>query len=206
MGPTRFVRLAHTVPLNTAHCSPLDARAFRDVGGTDAIVMALTDISRQKRVELLHIREVEQRAADTEEARRQTEQYLDFASHELRNRPSFPSSSRKGSADLLRLYIALSGVWQNAEVLSSSLQQISALIEDLGDSKPVQTSALLAARSEMRLNLDAVESILICASHQGRIAEDILSVSKLNLSLINLVPVAFDIADRALATMRMVER
>ena len=101
---------------------------------------------------------------------------------------------------------ALSGVWQNAEVLAGSLQQITALIDDLGDGKPVEQEALVLARKEMRENLDAVESILICASHQGRIAEDLLQVSKLNLDLIVLCPVPFDLAQRASSTMRMCER
>merc|ERR1719487_102534 len=42
-------------------------------------------------------------------------------------------------------------------------------------------------------NLDAVQSIILCAAHQGRIADDILNISKLNMGLLTINPVAFEL-------------
>lgn len=46
---------------------------------------------------------------------------------------------------------------------------------------------------EMLENLDAIESIQICASHQTRIADDILNVSKLNMGLLTINVAPFDL-------------
>lgn len=70
--------------------STADVRSFQDVGGKDAIVLCLSDLSRQKRAEFLHIQTVEAQRAEAEKNRIQTEQYLDLSSHELRNRTSSP--------------------------------------------------------------------------------------------------------------------
>ncbi|GAA5995875.1 uncharacterized protein JCM10292_004800 [Rhodotorula paludigena] len=148
----------------------LEIRASTEVGLPDGYVGALTDITRQKELEMLHIREVEQRALDAEENRRNTEMFLDMSSHELRN--------------------PLSGVWQNAEVVSASLEKYVDLLDSLRQGREVSPKLFDSLYNEMLENVEAVESIILCASHQGRIADDILNVSKLNMGLlsINLAP------------------
>lgn len=54
----------------------LEIRASSEEGVPNGYVGALTDITRQKEIELLHLREVERRAADAEENRKQTEAFL----------------------------------------------------------------------------------------------------------------------------------
>ena len=54
-------------------------------------------------------------------------------------------------------------------------------------------------------NVDAVESIILCASHQGRIADDILNVSKLNMGLLTVNPVPFDLVSRMNEVVRVSE-
>ncbi|GAA5948632.1 hypothetical protein JCM21900_005196 [Sporobolomyces salmonicolor] len=154
----------------------LEIRASNDVGLPDGYVGALTDITRQKEMEELHIRTIEQRAADAEENRRNTEMFLDMSSHEMRN--------------------PLSGVWQNAEVLSASLEKYVELINDLRERKVVPLAMLDELHAEMLENVEAVESIMLCASHQGRIADDILNVSKLNMGLLTINPVPFELIPR----------
>ncbi|GAA5906400.1 hypothetical protein JCM5296_000445, partial [Sporobolomyces johnsonii] len=154
----------------------LEIRASTDVGLSDGYVGALTDITRQKEMEELHIRTVEQRAADAEENRRNTEMFLDMSSHEMRN--------------------PLSGVWQNAEVVSASLEKYVELIDDLRDGKVVPSAMLDELHAEMLENVEAVESIMLCASHQGRIADDILNVSKLNMGLLTINSVPFELVPR----------
>ena len=56
---------------------------------------------------------------------------------------------------------------------------------------------------ELQENADAIESIILCASHQGRIADDILSVSKLQMGLLSISPVPFKVTAKVGETIRM---
>ncbi|GAA5852766.1 hypothetical protein JCM9279_003962 [Rhodotorula babjevae] len=159
--------------LKNGRWAQLEIRASTEVGLPDGYVGALTDITRQKEIEMLHIREVEQRAVDAEENRRNTEMFLDMSSHELRN--------------------PLSGVWQNAEVVSTSLAKYVELIDGLRQGHPAPQQVLDDLYNEMLENVEAVESIILCASHQGRIADDILNVSKLNMGLLSINVAPFDL-------------
>ncbi|BGO94298.1 hypothetical protein NBRC10512_002748 [Rhodotorula toruloides] len=163
----------------------LEIRASTEVGLPDGYVGALTDITRQKEVEMLHIREVEQRAADAEENRRNTEMFLDMSSHELRN--------------------PLSGVWQNAEVVSASLERYVELLDNLRQGQSVSHEELDDLYNEMLENIEAVESIILCASHQGRIADDILNVSKLNMGLLTVNLMPFELVSRMKDVLRAFE-
>ncbi|GAA5891499.1 hypothetical protein JCM6882_004493 [Rhodosporidiobolus microsporus] len=163
----------------------LEIRSSADVGLPDGYVGALTDITKQKEAELLHIKAVEQRAADAEQTRINTEMFLDMSSHELRN--------------------PLSGVWQNAEVVASSLDKYVDLLDDLRNGHAPPEEELQALFDEMQENIEAVDSILLCAAHQGRIADDILSVSKLNMGLLTVNPVPFEIVPRMSEVLRVFE-
>ncbi|KAK4047297.1 hypothetical protein OIV83_005475 [Microbotryomycetes sp. JL201] len=162
-----------------------DVRPFREIDGRTGFVAAVTDISRQKKAEALHVQTLEARRHEADENRRNTEAFLDMSSHELRN--------------------PLSGVWQNAELLASSLENVLGVIESLCAGKHVDPHTLDDVRRELIEDSDSVESILICASHQGRIADDILNVSKLNMGLLSIVPVPFDLVTRMKEVLRMTE-
>lgn len=128
------------------------------------------------------MRTVEARRVEAEDHRRQSEQFLDLTSHELRNRTlALLILARMLRAALTFLSVstraALSGVWQNAELLATSLKHISTLFDDLALGKPLGTDVLKATRQEMQENLDSVESVLICTAHQGRIADGQLACS-----------------------------
>ena len=71
-------------------------RPFRDVDGRPGFVAAITDISRQKQAEALHVQTLESRRQEAEENRRNTEAFLDMSSHELRNPLSGVVSSSRG--------------------------------------------------------------------------------------------------------------
>ncbi|GAA6041500.1 hypothetical protein JCM8097_001909 [Rhodosporidiobolus ruineniae] len=163
----------------------LEIRASVDVGLPDGYVGALTDITKQKELELKHIQEVERRAADAEQTRINTEMFLDMSSHELRN--------------------PLSGVWQNAEVVAASLDKYVDLLDDLRDGRVLPQEELEALYNEMQENVEAVESILLCAAHQGRIADDILNVSKLHMGLLSINPVPFELVPRMSEVLRVFE-
>ncbi|GAA5905350.1 uncharacterized protein JCM6883_006368 [Sporobolomyces salmoneus] len=163
----------------------LELRQSTEVGLPAGWVGALTDITQQKRIEELHIRNVEERMRDVEENRRQMEDFLDFSSHENRN--------------------PLSGVWQNAEVVSASLEKYVELLEELQDGELPPPETLKALHDEMLENTEAMESILLCTAHQGRIADDILNVSKLNMGLLTINLVPFELVPRIVEVKRMFE-
>ncbi|KPV74021.1 uncharacterized protein RHOBADRAFT_54592 [Rhodotorula graminis WP1] len=148
----------------------LEVRSF-DKG----YIGSITDISHQKEVEAFHIREVEQRAQEAEENRRNTEIFLDMSSHELRN--------------------PLSGVWQNAEVVGGSLEKFVEFLDELRHQPevPLDSATVEELHGEMLENVEAIESIMLCASHQTRIADDILNVSKLNMGLLTINVAPFDL-------------
>ncbi|BGP19572.1 hypothetical protein JCM10213v2_007667 [Rhodosporidiobolus nylandii] len=132
---------------------------------------SVTDVTHRKEIEAHHIRESEHRAIEAEEQRRNTEIYLDASSHEIRN--------------------PLSGTAQNADVLGESLERLVEFLElQKGKTVGIDPDLLDEMISELWENIDAVDSIKLCCSHQQRIADDLLNVSKLNMGLlsINLSP------------------
>ncbi|KAI5477386.1 hypothetical protein MNV49_006453 [Pseudohyphozyma bogoriensis] len=162
-----------------------ELRGFRGVHDEAGFVGCITDLSVQKRLELLHIQTVEQRMADAEKSRRLQEEFIDMTSHELRN--------------------PLSGVWQNAEVLGVSLEHVIDFIEDVKSGDTPDEETIDSLLEEMAENQDAVDSILVCARQQGRIADDILDVSKLNMSLVDINLATFDIVLKVREVLRLFE-
>ena len=134
------------------------ANAFPDVdsdGKITAVMGWLTDISHRKFAENLLSRRLE----DALENKRQTENFIDMTTHEMRN--------------------PLSAILQSADSISSTLN--SAEIMDLK-----QTIHLTHETSDEII--DAVQTIILCAQHQKRIIDDILTLSKLDASLLVISP------------------
>ena len=115
------------------------------------------DISHQKWSEGLK----EQRLKDVLEMKRQSENFIDMTSHEMRN--------------------PLSAILHSAEGITMSLDEAKQL------STPDATSVVLDAPS-LECITDSAEVITICAQHQKRIIDDILTLSKLDASLLVLTP------------------
>jgi len=115
--------------------------------------------------------------------------------------------------------------WQNAEVVSASLDKYVELLEDLRDGELPSAEEIQALHDEMVENTEAMESILLCTSHQvrffpclpieshvliprhfqGRIADDILNVSKLNMGLLTINLTAFELIPRIVEVKRIFE-
>lgn len=100
------------------------------------------------------------------------------------------------------------------------------MLDDLVDGDLPDPDTLESLHAEMLENVEAVgvfersshdeaaltcdvptESIILCASHQQRIADDILNVSKLNMGLLSIQPIPFDVATKVqeVSTMFSVE-
>lgn len=151
-------------------------------------------------------------ANDAEEAKRNQELFIDLFSHEIRN--------------------PLSGVWQNAEVVSGSLEHIADMLEDMRLGNIPDDDGFKEVLHEMEENMEAIESILHCCAHQSRIADgtilfsfvscffsffscvftdilhlatDVINVSKLSMNLLTINLVPFELAKKIGDVMRMFE-
>lgn len=134
------------------------ATSFPEVepdGRVSAILGWINDISPQKAAENL----LSQRLDDALETKRQSENFIDMTSHEMRN--------------------PLSAILQSADSIVSSLQ--------VTDSTSSNQDRTLAAHLVDDL-VDAAHTIILCAQHQKRIVDDILTLSKLDASLLEIAP------------------
>ncbi|KAK0935024.1 hypothetical protein LTR29_013438 [Friedmanniomyces endolithicus] len=134
------------------------ANAFPDIG-TDGEILAvmgwLTDVSHRRMAEKL----LAQRLNDALENKRQSENFIDMTSHEMRN----PLSAILQSADSIVSALTVTGMPMMGESLSLS----SEVADEIND---------------------AAQIIVLCAQHQKRIVDDILTLSKLDASLLAISP------------------
>ncbi|CAK3992061.1 Transcription factor SKN7 [Lecanosticta acicola] len=134
------------------------ATAFPEVepdGKVTTVQGWLTDISHRKFSENL----VAQRLEDALENKRQTENFIDMTSHEMRN--------------------PLSAMLQSADSIVSTLTSLGMPISDEGITLPAQTAEDI---------VDAAQTVILCAQHQKRIVDDVLTLSKLDASLLVISP------------------
>jgi signal transduction histidine kinase len=97
-------------------------------------------------------------AADAREAKRQQEEFIDLVSHELRN--------------------PLSAIFQLADTIIASFPENHAV------GTPEDDPMCQAVRN----NIEAATTILMCATHQKRIVDDVLTLSKLDYQMLDIVP------------------
>ncbi|KAI9335144.1 histidine kinase-like ATPase [Obelidium mucronatum] len=99
------------------------------------------------------------RADEAEQSRKQQERYIDMICHEIRN--------------------PLNGIQNNNELLSELLKDISNHLKQ-NSVEDEQIDKILSASA------NAVSAISHCAKHQKSIADDVLNMSKLSMSLIRI--------------------
>lgn len=97
-------------------------------------------------------------AADAREAKRQQEEFIDLVSHELRN--------------------PLSAIFQLADTIISSFPEQEAV--GTPEDNPLSEA--------LRSNIEAASTILMCAKHQKRIVDDVLTLSKLDYMMLGISP------------------
>ncbi|KAJ4390769.1 hypothetical protein N0V93_004367 [Gnomoniopsis smithogilvyi] len=93
------------------------------------------------------------------ELKRQQENFIDMTSHEMRN--------------------PLSAIVQCADSIAASLS-------DFDGSK---RGDFTMSREDVESSLDAAQTIALCAQHQTRIIDDVLTLSKLDSNLLHITPV-----------------
>ncbi|CAE6495191.1 unnamed protein product [Rhizoctonia solani] len=147
---------------------------------------AITDINEQHRAEEARIALAEERehvaasrAEDAEaqrqfevERRRAQELLIDVTSHELRQ--------------------PVSAIIQNAEVVRTNMKGLRDLLHDCRKRNIcfAPTDRMLA---ELEDDLQAMDSITQCGLAQARIANDVLSLSRIQLNVLSVIPTEFDI-------------
>ena len=134
------------------------ANAFPDIGADGKVVNVmgwLTDISHQKLADKLQA----QRLNEALENKRQSENFIDMTSHEMRN--------------------PLSAILQSADSIVHTLTTIGMPI--LGENMSLSPDTA----DEI---IDAAQTVILCAQHQKRIVDDILTLSKLDASLLLISP------------------
>ncbi|CAE6472804.1 unnamed protein product [Rhizoctonia solani] len=155
-------------------------------GGMLGAFGAITDINEQHRAEEVRIALAEERehmaATRAEEAeaqrqleverRRAQELLIDVTSHELRQ--------------------PVSAIIQNAEVVSTNMKGLRDVLHDCQRRK-VPYSPTERMLTELEDDLQAMDSIKQCGLAQARIANDVLSLSRIQLNVLSIIPSDFDI-------------
>ncbi|KAG9079051.1 hypothetical protein FRC06_007983, partial [Ceratobasidium sp. 370] len=147
---------------------------------------AITDINEQHRAEEARIALAEERehiaasrAQEAEEQRlmeverrRAQELLIDVTSHELRQ--------------------PVSAIIQNAEVVRNNMKGLRELLNDCRK-RNISYAPTERMLSELEDDLQAMESIAQCGLAQARIANDVLSLSRIQLNVLSIIPTEFDI-------------
>ncbi|KAG9124716.1 hypothetical protein FRC07_010519 [Ceratobasidium sp. 392] len=147
---------------------------------------AITDINDQHRAEEARIALAEERehvaalkAQGAEEQRlmeverrRAQELLIDVTSHELRQ--------------------PVSAIIQNAEVVRTNMKGLRDLLHDCRK-RNISYAPTERMLSELEDDLQAMDSITQCGLAQARIANDVLSLSRIQLNVLSIIPTEFDI-------------
>ncbi|KAF8603915.1 hypothetical protein BDV93DRAFT_523067 [Ceratobasidium sp. AG-I] len=147
---------------------------------------AITDINEQHRAEEARIALAEERehiaASKAEEAekqrllemerRRAQELLIDVTSHELRQ--------------------PVSAIIQNAEVVRTNMKGLRDLLTDCRK-RNISYAPTERMLNEIEDDLQAMDSITQCGLAQARIANDVLSLSRIQLNVLSIIPTEFDI-------------
>ncbi|KAL2062733.1 hypothetical protein VTL71DRAFT_5805 [Oculimacula yallundae] len=113
---------------------------------------------------------------EAEEAKRHQETFIDMTSHEMRN--------------------PLSAIMLSADGIANSIAEFRSLKDTPAPSY----------RELLENNLDAAQTIVLCAQHQKRIIDDVLTLSKLNSALLLVTPVSTQADEMIRRTLKMFER
>ncbi|KAK5000384.1 hypothetical protein LTR66_000741 [Elasticomyces elasticus] len=128
---------------------------LNDDGEIQSVQGWLTDVSHRKFSEQL----LSQRLHDALETKRQSENFIDMTSHEMRN--------------------PLSAILQSADGIITSLE---------ASGLPILNESMTLSNETAEIILDAAHTIVLCAQHQKRIVDDILTLSKLDSNLLVITP------------------
>ncbi|KAH0356374.1 histidine kinase, partial [Aureobasidium melanogenum] len=152
-------------------------------GKLKSVFGSLTDISKQKWAEGFQKRKMEEAV----ELKRQQENFIDITSHEMRN----PLSAILQCADEITTTMS-----RLRDGLAGQASLVSPIDKFLSKNQNTETiDGILSS------TVDSAQTIALCAQHQKRIVDDILTLSKLDSQLLLVTPVdaqPLTVAQRAL--------
>ncbi|AEO65266.1 uncharacterized protein THITE_2076488 [Thermothielavioides terrestris NRRL 8126] len=162
-------------------------------GVVQSFTGCLSDVSLQK----WQLDWEKERKEEAIESKRQQENFIDMTSHEMRN--------------------PLSAIIHCADAITATLSRVQQLLgggvsywadkRDAGSSSGANASQewLAEARGLVENAIDTAETILGCAQHQKRIVDDILTMSKLDSSLLSITRVTVDPIKMVKEALKMFE-
>jgi signal transduction histidine kinase len=150
-----------------------------EYGKTSSIIGTLTDVSQLKWAEAIQ----KSRVDEALESKRQQENFIDMTSHEMR---TSAQTRYRYASYLLSLGNPLSAMVQCADSISSSLEEM----ETFTGNEALTPHPVLRAKLENLIGscFDSIDTIQACATHQKRIVDDILTLSKLDSKLLVISP------------------
>ena len=146
-------------------------------GSMSAILATMTDVTQLRWAEDIQ----KLRVQEALESKRQQENFIDMTSHEMRN--------------------PLSAMIQCADSIASSLADMAELACGDALSRDIETQAKL--QEMISGSQDALETIQACATHQKRIVDDILTLSKLDSKLLIISPIVMQPSNLLMDTFKM---
>jgi signal transduction histidine kinase len=148
-----------------------------DAGNVISILATMTDVSQLRWAE--DIQKV--RVEEALESKRQQENFIDMTSHEMRN--------------------PLSAMVQCADSVATSLAELREVTQD--DVLTNHPTLMSKIKDLLDSSVDALVTIQACATHQKRIVDDILTLSKLDSKLLNISPITIQTSALLQDTYRM---
>jgi signal transduction histidine kinase len=89
--------------------------------------------------------------------------------------------------------------------LSAMLMSADGIVDSLLAFQSTNVKTAIMSQELVESNLDAAQTIVLCAMHQQRIIDDVLTLSKLNSKMLQVTPVEVDVEDTVQRTLKMFE-
>lgn len=86
--------------------------------------------------------------------------------------------------------------------LSAIMLSADGIANSIIDFRSPLENAASAYRELLENNLDAAQTIVLCAQHQKRIIDDVLTLSKLNSALLQVTPVSVQVCRSSVLKLR----
>eukprot|EP01119_Soliformovum_irregulare_P011657 TRINITY_DN2943_c0_g1_i8.p1 TRINITY_DN2943_c0_g1~~TRINITY_DN2943_c0_g1_i8.p1 ORF type:complete len:1347 (-),score=364.38 TRINITY_DN2943_c0_g1_i8:96-3785(-) len=155
-------------------------------GNFDGLLATITDITHVKQLEREKFEAVskaemehKRRAEEAEDHKKRQEMFVDVICHEIRN--------------------PLNGIYNNVDLLRMSM---------LRRQKVIQNPELVdwnEERSQLHLDLDALDAIAMCSQNQKVITDDVLDLSKLEANKYTLNPTEFRAKETIESVVQMID-
>jgi len=173
---------------------------------TEGVIQSFTGCLSDVSLQRWQLDAEKERKEEAIESRRQQENFIDMTSHEMRN----PLSAIIHCADAITATLSRAQelITHGANGIGADMPDKAAAELSRGDalSRITLTEDWFAeARELVETGIDSAETIVTCAQHQKRIVDDILTMSKLDSSLLSITRVTVDPIKMVQEALKMFE-